>query len=68
MSKNEKYGGILDGIVDNILEKYGIDEKTVKKVAEISSSLADNVTTQSLGGETFITIHLDKIHFKFKKD
>ncbi len=65
---NKRYSGIFDSIVDNILEKYGIEEKTIKQISKVVSTISDHVTTEKIGDETFVTIHLDKIHFKFKKD
>ena len=67
MSKDRRYGGILSNIVDNILEKYGVTEELVKQVTDIVDGVTKNVEVQDIGDETFVTIHLNKINFKFKK-
>jgi hypothetical protein len=67
MAKQERYGGIIDGLVDNILEKYGISEEMIKKISSIIDGVAQNVEVQQIGDETYITINLNKINFKFKK-
>lgn len=67
-SDNEKrYGGIVDGIVDNILERYGVSEELVKKVTDIIDGVTKNVEVKDIGDETYVTIYLNKIHFNFKK-
>lgn len=65
--KEERYGGIVDGIVDNILERYGISEELVKQVTDIIDGVTKNVEVKDIGDETFVTINLNKIYFKFKK-
>lgn len=65
--RKPRYGGIVDGIVDNILERYGISEELVKQVTEIIDGVTKNVEVKEIGDETYITIHLEKIHFNFKK-
>ncbi len=67
MSDDQQFGGIFDGLLDGLLKKYGIEQDTVKKISNIISTVADHVSTQPVGDEVFVTIHLDKIHFKFKK-
>ena len=67
MAKNERYGGIVDGLVDGVLEKYGITEEMIQQVASIIDGVTKNVEVQQIGDETYITIHLNKINFKFKK-
>jgi hypothetical protein len=67
MNNEERYGGIVDGIVDNILERYGISEELVKQVTEIIDGVTKNVEVKDIGDETYVTINLNKIHFKFKK-
>jgi len=67
MAKQERYGGIIDGLVDNMLEKYGISEEMIKKISSIIDGVAQNVEVQQIGDETYITINLNKINFKFKK-
>lgn len=67
MNKDRRYGGILSNIVDNILEKYGVTEELVKQVTDIVDGVTKNVEVQDIGDETFVTIHLNKINFKFKK-
>jgi hypothetical protein len=67
MAKQERYGGIIDGLVDNILEKYGISEEMIKKISSVIDGVAQNVEVQQIGDETYITINLNKINFKFKK-
>jgi hypothetical protein len=59
--------GFVDNFVDDILKRYGITEKTVKGVTEIIDSVVNNVSVKEIGDETFITIHIKDIHFKFKK-
>ena len=66
-TKAIQYGGIAGNIVDNILRDFGISKKMVKDISKIVESVADHVEVQELGAETFVTIHLNKIHFKFKK-
>lgn len=65
--KEPRYGGIIDGLVDNVLEKYGISEEMIKKISSIIDGVAQNVEVQQIGDETYITINLNKINFKFKK-
>lgn len=67
MTKEKRYGGIVDGIVDNILERYGISEELIKQVTDIIDGVTKNVEVQEIGDETYITINLNKINFKFKK-
>lgn len=67
MAKNERYGGIVDGLVDGLLEKYGISEEMIQHIAGIIDGVTKNVEVQQIGDETYITIHLNKINFKFKK-
>lgn len=67
MNKDRRHGGILSNIVDNILEKYGVTEELVKQVTDIVDGVTKNVEVQDIGDETFVTIHLNKINFKFKK-
>ena len=64
---SRRYGGIVDGIVSNVLEKYGISEEMVQNISEIVEGVTKNIEVQEIGDETFVTIHLNKIHFKFKK-
>jgi hypothetical protein len=67
MTKEKRYGGIFDGVVDNILERYGISERVVKQVTDIIDGITKNVEVKDIGDETFVTINLNKVHFKFKK-
>ena len=65
---NEKrYGGLVDGILEDLLEKYGVSKELVEKITSIVSAVTDNVSVQQVGDETFITIHLNDINLKFKK-
>jgi hypothetical protein len=65
---NEKrYGGLVDGILEDLLEKYGVSKELVEKITSIVSAVTDNVSVQQIGDETFITIHLNDINLKFKK-
>lgn len=59
--------GFVDNFVDDILKRYGITEKTVKGITEVVDSVVKNVSVKEIGDETFITIHIKDIHFKFKK-
>lgn len=59
--------GIVDSIIDGILEKYGVSEETIKKITAIVDGVVKNVSVQEIGDETFITIHLHDINLKFKK-
>tara|TARA_R110000822_G_scaffold52592_2_gene136183 strand:+ start:208 stop:450 length:243 start_codon:yes stop_codon:yes gene_type:complete len=59
--------GFVDNFVDDILTRYGITEETVKGVTKIVDSIVKNVSVKEIGDETFITIHIKDIHFKFKK-
>ena len=66
--KNEPVStGLVDNFVIDILTRYGITEETVKGVTEIVNSIVKNVSVKEVGDETFITIHIKDIHFKFKK-
>ena len=58
--------GFVDNFVD-ILNRYGVKEETVKGVTKIVDSIVKNVSVKEIGDETFITIHIKDIHFKFKK-
>jgi hypothetical protein len=64
---SRKYGGIVDNIVNNVLERYGISEEMIKNITEIVDGVTKNIEVQELGDETYVTIHLNKINFKFKK-
>ena len=59
--------GIVDPIIDGVLERYGISEEMVKKITSIIDGVVKNVSVQEVGDETFITIHLNDINLKFKK-
>ena len=62
------YGGIFDGAIESILNKYGITQEMIAQVGKIIDGVAKNVEVEEVGYETHITINLNKIHFKFKKD
>ena len=65
---NEKrYGGLVDGILEDLLEKYGVSKELVEKITSIVGAVVDNVSVQQIGDETFITIHINDINLKFKK-
>ena len=65
---NEKRdGGLVDGILEDLLEKYGVSKELVEKITSIVGAVVDNVSVQQIGDETFITIHLNDINLKFKK-
>jgi hypothetical protein len=64
----ENYGGIFDGTIESILNKYGITKKMTAQVGKIIDGVAKNVEVEEVGDETHITINLNKIHFKFKKE
>tara|TARA_B100000676_G_scaffold141614_1_gene140322 strand:- start:83395 stop:83577 length:183 start_codon:yes stop_codon:yes gene_type:complete len=59
--------GIVDSIVDDILERYGVSEEMIKKITSIVDGVVKNVSVQEVGDETFITIHLNDINLKFKR-
>ena len=59
--------GIVDSIIDGVLERYGISEEMVKKITSIIDGVVKNVSVQEIGDETFITIHLNNINLKFKR-
>tara|TARA_A100001201_G_scaffold115377_5_gene99033 strand:+ start:128 stop:310 length:183 start_codon:yes stop_codon:yes gene_type:complete len=59
--------GIVDSIIDGVLERYGVSEEMVKKITSIIDGVVKNVSVQEVGDETFITIHLNDINLKFKK-
>lgn len=65
--KDAKYGGLIDGFIDNILERYGITDELAKNVTNIIDGVTKNIEVQEIGDETYVTIHLNKINFKFKK-
>ena len=65
--KDTKYGGLIDGFIDNILERYGITDELAKNITNIIDGVTKNIEVQEIGDETYVTIHLDKINFKFKK-
>ncbi len=67
MTNEKRYGGIVDSLVDNLLEKYGISEDLINKVTSIVDGVVKNVSVQEIGDETFITIHLNNINLKFKR-
>lgn len=64
----ENYGGIFDGAIESILNKYGITKEMTAQVGKIIDGVAKNVEVEEVGDETHVTINLNKIHFKFKKD
>jgi hypothetical protein len=59
--------GIVDSIIDDILERYGVSEEMIKKITSIVDGVVKNVSVQEVGDETFITIHLNDINLKFKR-
>jgi len=65
--KDTKYGGLIDGFIDNILERYGITDELAKNITNIIDGVTKNIEVQEIGDETYVTIHLNKINFKFKK-
>ncbi len=67
MANEERYGGIVDSLVDNILERYGVSEELIKKITGIIDGVVKNVSVQEIGDETYITIHLNNINLKFKR-
>ena len=67
MRNEKRYGGIVDSFIDNILERYGISEELIQKITGIIDGVVKNVSVQQLGDETFITIHINDINFKFKR-
>lgn len=64
----ENYAGIFDGAIDSILERCGMNHEMLTQVGKIIDGVAKNVDVEEIGDETHITINLNKIHFKFKKD
>ncbi len=62
------YGGIFDGAIESILNKYGITQEMIAQVGKIIDGVTKNVEVEEVRDETHITINLNKIHFKFKKD
>jgi hypothetical protein len=65
--EGERYGGMVDGIIDGLIKKFGIDKVLVKKINDVARDIMEHVETQQFGDETVVTIHLNKIHFKMKK-
>jgi hypothetical protein len=59
--------GIVDSIIDDVLERYGVSEEMIKKITSIVDGVVKNVSVQEIGDETFITIHLNDINLKFKR-
>lgn len=68
MSKDERFGGIVENLVDNILSKYGITDDMIKNVSGVVKAITNSTSVQEVGDEVFVTINLEKIHFKFKKE
>ena len=68
MSKDERFGGIVENLDDNILSKYGITDDMVKSVSGVVKAITNSTSVQEVGDEVFVTINLEKIHFKFKKE
>jgi len=64
----ENYTGIFDGAIESLLNKYGITKDMVAQVGRIIDGVSKNVEVEEVGDETHITINLNKIHFKFKKE
>jgi len=64
----KNYTGIFDGAIDSILERCGMNHEMLTRVGNIIDGVAKNVEVEQVGLETHITINLNKIHFKFKKD
>jgi len=64
----ENYTGIFDGAIESVLNKYGITKDVVAQVGRIIDGVSKNVEVEEVRDETHITINLNKIHFKFKKD
>ena len=48
-NKEQKYGGIVDNLIDNILEKYGISEEMVKKITSLTDEIMKHVSVQQIG-------------------
>jgi plasmid replication initiation protein len=67
MKEDDKYGGIVDSLIDNILEKYGITDELVKKITNIIDNVVKNIEVQEINNETYITININKINIRFKK-
>jgi len=65
--KDVEYGGIIDGLIDSLMEKFGVDKKLVEKLNAVTADIMKHVETQQIGDELVVTIHLNKIHFKMKK-
>ena len=64
----ENYGGFLDSALESVLENYGITKDVMSRVIDIVDGIAKNVQVKEVGDETHVTIKLNKIHFKFKKE
>lgn len=67
MSKDRKYGGIVDDFIDGILERYGITDELMKQITTVIDGVVKNIDVQEINDETYVTINLNKINFKFKK-
>jgi hypothetical protein len=58
MSNDERFGaGIVENVINNILEKYNISRKDIDKV----KSIVDKVEISQVGKSTIIEINLKKL-------
>jgi hypothetical protein len=58
MSDDERFGaGIVENVINNILEKYNISRKDIDKV----KSIVDKVEISQVGKSTIIEINLKKL-------
>lgn len=58
MSNEEKFGaGIVENVINSILEKYNISRKDIDKV----KSIVDKVEVTQVGSSTVIEINLKKL-------
>jgi len=66
-NEEKNYGGMVDGLIDGLISKLGVDKELIKKINDVTADIMRHVETQQIGDELVITVHLNKIHLKMKK-
>jgi len=67
-NEEARYGGMVDNLIDGILDRVGIEPELIKKINSLVSDVMQHVESEQIGDETVFTIHLNKIHFKMKNN